>query len=370
MDLRGTFGGIVEDNKDPEKLGRLKVRVPHIYGAVGGVFGAIATNDLPWALPAGLPNGLSQQSGGMDWLPQVGDQVLVRFLDAEPEKPVWEWFMQTLDGAKNFPLHAYESSSGGSVGAPKRGALVRYGHTVEWNADGLILTTSKGYRVLLTDASDAGNDGDITIQTQAGQFLDLDDSANTVSLNVNEDYNINVANEMLALCDSISLQTMSSDIDLISGNAMSVQTVADLQETIGKNWLMTVVGTTTFDLTGSFALTSAQAVSLTAGANLSLTAVGSLNLAATGAMAINSIGAFSITSPLPMALNFLTLSLGPGISPFVLGDQLLAYLVALTTVLTSHTHSGVFPGPSQTGPMTPSAPVPPPTMLSLFITGK
>jgi hypothetical protein len=45
-ELLGTYCGVVENVKDPEKLGRVKVRVPHVFGFIG-------QNDLPWALPAG-----------------------------------------------------------------------------------------------------------------------------------------------------------------------------------------------------------------------------------------------------------------------------------------------------------------------------
>lgn len=371
MDLRGSFGGIVEDNKDPQKLGRLKVRVPHAYGAVGGVFGAIPTNDLPWALPVGLPNGLSQQSGGADWLPEVGDQVLVHFLDGEPEKPVWQWFMQTIDGVKNFPLHAYETGSGGSVGKPKRGAWVRYGHTVEWNTNGLILTTSKGYRLLLTDASSAGRDGDITLETQAGQSLDMDDSTGDTTLNVNNDWNINVDQQILAISDSFSLTTLNHEIEFISGDKLTVDTVKNLEGTVGQDWTMGVIGKTTFDLTQAWIVNAVQGLTFNATTSLALNAA-TMTLNATGTLTLSSTGVMTITSPAAMSLDFVQLSLGglTAISPFVLGDQLFTYLTALYTALLSHTHSGVFPGPSSTSPMVPSPPPPPPTMLSPTIRGR
>ena len=355
MSLIGTFAGVVEDTHDPERLGRLKVRVPHVYGAVGGVFGAITTENIPWALPAGLPNGLSQQSGGMDWLPLKGDQVLVRFLDGEPEKPVWEWFMQTQAAAKTFKLHQYADAPGGLPGSgggdPKRGAIVRYGHTVEWNADGLILTTSKGYRVLLTDASIAGNDGDITISTAAGQFLDLDDSVESVTFNANLDYQINVGNQMLALCDSISLQAVAHEIELITGSYLSIDAAANLEGTVGANWLMDVMGDTTHTLAGNYQ------IDLTGNWTVSADIVD-----------ISAAGTLTLASVEPMTLDFPILLLGAGSTePFVLGNQLLAYLNTLAQLLTSHTH--VDPQGGVTSPMTPPAPAPSPALLSATVKG-
>src|SRR3546814_4627799 len=43
-----------------------------------------------------------------DLLPEPGDHVWVRFLDGQPEKPIWEWGMQTITDAKNLNLHHYE----------------------------------------------------------------------------------------------------------------------------------------------------------------------------------------------------------------------------------------------------------------------
>jgi hypothetical protein len=370
MDLRGSFGGIVEDNKDPQKLGRLKVRVPHAYGAVGGVFGAVPTNDLPWALPVGMPSGLSQASGGADWLPEIGDQVLVQFLDGEPEKPVWQWFMQTLDAVEDFPLHAYETGKSGSVGKPKRGAWVRYGHTVEWNSEGLIMTTSKGYRLLLTDASSAGKDGDISITTQAGQLFEFDDSTGDSTLNVNNNWNINVQEQILAIANAFSLTTLNQEIELISGDKLTVDTTKNLEVTVGKDWSVDVIGTAAFNLAGSWTVNVLQSATLNATANMTVASSANLSVAAGGTLTLGGSGGLAMTSAGPCSMGFSQLLLGvAAISPYVLGDQLFAYLTALYSVLLSHSHPGVMPGPSTTGIMTPAPPAPPPTMLSQVIKG-
>ena len=88
MEYFATYAGYVEDNKDPDNIGRLKVRVPTVYGPADSQKNTISTADLPWALPAGLPAGGSPDSGAIQWLPEPGDHVYVRFLDGEPEKPI------------------------------------------------------------------------------------------------------------------------------------------------------------------------------------------------------------------------------------------------------------------------------------------
>lgn len=141
----GVYTGRVEDNKDPEKLGRLKVRVPIAYGNSS----QISTAQLPWALSRGLPAGGTSKSGGMDWLPDVGDQVWVTFLDGEAEKPLWEWATQSRPQARSFQLHQYDKN-----GKPFRAALTKFGHTVEINETSVILTTAKGNVILLDDGVD------------------------------------------------------------------------------------------------------------------------------------------------------------------------------------------------------------------------
>jgi hypothetical protein len=156
----GVYTGVVEDNRDPEKLGRLKVRVPIAYGNSSQV----STAQLPWALSRGLPAGGSAKSGGIDWIPDVGDQVWVTFLDGEPEKPLWEWATQSRSQAQKFPLHQYDKN-----GRPFRAALTKFGHTVELNETSVLLATAKGNVILLDDGVDgillrANQDLQISVQ--------------------------------------------------------------------------------------------------------------------------------------------------------------------------------------------------------------
>ncbi len=184
MRLDGTYGGTVEATNDPERLGRLKVRAPAVYGpATAGAPDAVTTADLPWALPAGLPAGGTPDSGGMVWLPRVGDHVYLRFLDGLPEQPVWEWAMQDRGQAQAFPY--WRRSPGGYAGdeAPPDSYLTRYGHTINLARDGLTFATLHGYTITIRDATNVP-DGFIDLVTQKGYQLRLDDDADTGTLTI------------------------------------------------------------------------------------------------------------------------------------------------------------------------------------------
>jgi hypothetical protein len=160
-------------------LGRIKVRVPTVYGIQGNVIGAIPVDDLPWALPMGLPAGGSNASGGLSMLPEVGDQVAVQFLDGEPEKPVWQWLMQTQKQAKTLKLHQYTADTHGGAGSPARTILTRYGHSLELRPESITLTTQEGQQLLLeTSTSSAG--GAAALQTPKGQGVTASDLSESV----------------------------------------------------------------------------------------------------------------------------------------------------------------------------------------------
>jgi len=233
MAYLGTYSGVVKENRDPQKLGRLKVYVPIVYGVGGEESEAISVDDTPWALPAGLPAGGSAQSGGFDWLPSVGDQVWVRFLDGEPEKPVWEWGSQTLDQAKKLQLYDYDKATK----APKRGGLTRYGHTLDFTPGGLVLTTKNGYSVNISDSdlrlgsiviktptdntiSIDDLQQEVNVQTRAGQMLNISDLTSSILVDANLDMDLQAGLELNAQAGNVKVEALSpTGIVLKAGNS-------------------------------------------------------------------------------------------------------------------------------------------------------
>lgn len=84
LELAGKHRGIVVDNADPLKLGRLKIRVEAAYGLQ-------PVRELPWAWPC-FPAGGSANCGFFS-VPEKGAGVWVEFQwkDGEPDPahPVW-----------------------------------------------------------------------------------------------------------------------------------------------------------------------------------------------------------------------------------------------------------------------------------------
>lgn len=106
------YTGVVEDHEDPLGLGRLRVRIPELYGS-------IPKEHIPWANPCspfgGAGNGspgYQEASGyGFFFIPVPGSKVKVRLWRGHPWFPEWygtHWFRnETPDEAQLNPPHNY-----------------------------------------------------------------------------------------------------------------------------------------------------------------------------------------------------------------------------------------------------------------------
>ena len=237
MELNGTYAGVVESASDPEKLGRVKVRVPGIHGPGQGKYSTIDASDLPWAWPSGIPMGKSSASGSMSWLPSPGDQVFVRFLDGEPENPIWEWGPRTSKASADFeignengekrPVLDYDDK-----GKPVSKALLsRYDHSLvftpalvqirnavgsylELNADKdfVLLSTSSGYAVSIANSGTA-LDGTVSLRTALGSSIELDDSIQTILIN---------GTTLSILATDVSINTIDYDATITGSSTTHV----------------------------------------------------------------------------------------------------------------------------------------------------
>jgi hypothetical protein len=134
----GKYSGEVGGNEDPQKQGRVQVKVPTIFGA-----------DLQvWARPC--------FAYGHFFVPPVGAKVWVEFEAGDPQYPIWSgaWYPQA-----NTPEES-------RVTPP----------------DNRVIQTASGHTIELNDTSDSPK---ITIRHKDNSFVAIDDKGSVVVANKN-----------------------------------------------------------------------------------------------------------------------------------------------------------------------------------------
>ena len=177
----GKYRGIVTHNNDPEKLGRLRLLVPSLFG---GTFadGQASSDDLvtDWAWPCVAAGGLGNQ--GSLFVPEVGAKVWVEFEEGNLDCPIWVGtFWAKPGGDSELPKpNGPDGIEQGEVQDPptrriiktKKGHTLQFEdkdgeeliliaykvddehyHVVKLDADGISLTDAKENRITMTDSA-------------------------------------------------------------------------------------------------------------------------------------------------------------------------------------------------------------------------
>jgi hypothetical protein len=141
----GKYRGFVEDNKDPENRGRLRLRIPSVLGkdVVSG-----------WALPCAPYGGMADQ--GLFLIPEEKAGVWVEFEEGNLDYPVW--------------VGTFWAKPGGTTEVPKPG-------DAQTPPTRKILKTRKGHTIELEDA-----DGEekIVINHTKNSFVSIDKDGSVV----------------------------------------------------------------------------------------------------------------------------------------------------------------------------------------------
>lgn len=175
----GKYRGVVVDNKDPDQLGRLRLKVPSVLGTSDE-----AVTD--WAWPCVPWGGAADQ--GFFFVPDVGAKVWVEFEEGNLDLPIWVGTFWSKPGdATEIPAEARDMPEN----EPRRRVLkTTSGHVFELSdvagAEAVVLRHKDGATVTLDEQGSViiGNKegSHVYLNADAGEATLVDEHGNNVRL--------------------------------------------------------------------------------------------------------------------------------------------------------------------------------------------
>jgi len=216
---------IIKDNKDPEKLGRVKVQ-----------FDWGLDTPSPWIRMV-MPH--AGDNRGFYFVPEIGDEVLVGFEMGNPDYP---YVIGSLyNGKNNFGGRANDNNNLKSIST-------RSGNEILFDDDGSIVISNEHNSFTLACA----DDGSITLQTDgdmiftAGKKMEFN-SGKDMIVNPGENYKITTQKDFNLKAKGAGTIETSGNLEVKSKGDMSVKTNKELSLSGAK---AVVNGTSAAELSG------------------------------------------------------------------------------------------------------------------------
>ena len=206
----GKYRGFVDDNKDPENRGRLRVRIPSVLGqdVVSG-----------WALPCAPYGGMPDQ--GFFFIPEENAGVWVEFEEGNLDYPVWVGtFWAKAGGTTEVP------KPGDGQSPPTSKIIKTLNHTIELGDE------KDKEAIKITDAANAN-----TVVIDASGVVAQDANGNKITLD-SEGIKIEDANGNAVTMDSSSVTIKGSQIKIGDG-AMEPLVLGNQLKMALNNWVNT-----------------------------------------------------------------------------------------------------------------------------------
>ncbi len=217
--INGAVTGLITNNKDPDKLGRVKVAFPWLS----------ENNESDWVRIAVLMAGKNR---GSFFLPEVGDEVLVVFEHGDIDYP---YVIGALWNSKDTPP---ETNSDGKNNIRK--ITSRSGHEIILNDDhegkkeNVEIHTNAGHKILLDDTSGKEK---IETQSKSGHTILLNDAGGKERIEIVDKSGSN----------KIVIDTGKKAIDIESGmqiklKSQKIDIEASASLTLKSNGITTIKG--------------------------------------------------------------------------------------------------------------------------------
>jgi uncharacterized protein involved in type VI secretion and phage assembly len=157
----GVYPAVVDDNQDPDKQGRVLVRLQWSPDPGGGTYKA-------WAR---LATTMAGDARGTWFVPDTGDEVLVGFHGGDPR---WPYVIGALWNGKDSPPESMQAGNDVKSIVSRSGIRITLDDTN--GAVTLTLETPGGQRVSMADAG-----SQITVEDSSGNSCELSPSGITIT---------------------------------------------------------------------------------------------------------------------------------------------------------------------------------------------
>ncbi|MGD1905107.1 MAG: VgrG-related protein [Leptolyngbyaceae cyanobacterium] len=246
--------GIVTDNVDPKKWGRVRVMLPALT----------EEHSTYWARVIGAGAGSSR---GFDCLPEINDEVLVGFEQGDIHRP---YIIGGVWNGKDAPPETVDNSvADGKVRL--RTFKTRTGHTLQFVEEdkdavkkGIYLDTARGYKLHFNDSDElieaktAGGhqiqmddkNKKVLVKTSGGQKINMEDNSkkitisggDTIELSANTKISLKVGSSKVELTTSgITIECSSGKVDV---KGMNVTAEGSLSTQVKSGVNVKIQGTT------------------------------------------------------------------------------------------------------------------------------
>ena len=205
--------GIVTDNNDPEKIGRVRVKCPTLT----------EEDESNWARVVGAGVGANR---GFDCLPEIDDEVLVAFEHGDIHRP---YVLGGVWNGKDAPPEAVTDAVEESR-VRLRTFKTRTGHTLQFveedkgaSKKGIHITSVYGHEIYLNDSEKL-----IEVKTSGGHTLRMEDNGKSITLK-------STGSIQMEAPQKIGLKVNSSKVDLtpagvsITGTQTKVEGTAQVK---------------------------------------------------------------------------------------------------------------------------------------------
>ena len=215
--MHGVVVGLVTNNKDPDDLGRVKVKYPWLGDNI----------ESDWIR---LSSPMAGSGRGFLYLPEVNDEVLIAFEHGDVHHP---YIVGALWSSTDKPLKKNSEVVGSDGKVNQRLIQTRAGHVILFDdkqgEEKVSITSKSGHTVILDDKSGSES---ITIKDKSGNNkMVIDSTKNSMAINVNGDFTVEAKGKVsIKSTQAMALESMAkATVKGTAGLSLDGTTQAELK---------------------------------------------------------------------------------------------------------------------------------------------